>query len=46
MTNYLIAAYAVLWIVLLVYVFTLGRKYKRVTEELQQLKRQIEQEKK
>lgn len=42
MNNYLVAAYAVIWIVLLAYVFSLGRKYKRITEELQELKRQIE----
>ncbi|MGB7623177.1 MAG: CcmD family protein [Terriglobia bacterium] len=45
MNNYLVAAYAVLWIVLLVYTFLLARKCKRLTEELEQLKQRIEQEK-
>jgi len=46
MNNYLVAAYAVLWIVLLVYTFLLARKCKRLTEELEQLKQQVEQGKK
>lgn len=46
MNNYLVAAYAVLWIVLLVYTFLLARKCKRLTEELEQVKQKMEQGKK
>ncbi len=46
MNKYLVAAYAVMWIILLAYVFILGRKYKRVSDELQELKRQVEQTRK
>lgn len=46
MNNYLVAAYAVIWIVLLFYTFLLSRKCERLTDELQQLKQQIEQGKK
>lgn len=46
MNNYLVAAYAVLWIILLVYVFFLGRRYQQVSEQLQQLRHQVEQSKK
>jgi CcmD family protein len=45
MNNYLVAAYAILWIVLLVYTFLLARKCNRLTEELEQLKQRMEQEK-
>lgn len=46
MNNYLVAAYAVLWIILLVYTFLLARKCKRLTEELEQVKQKMEQGKK
>jgi CcmD family protein len=46
MNNYLVAAYAVLWIVLLVYTFLLARKCKRLTEELEQVKQKMDQGKK
>lgn len=41
MLNYLVAAYAVLWIILLVYVFTLSGKCRRLTNELRQLKQEV-----
>lgn len=46
MNNYLVAAYAVLWIILLVYTFLLARKCKRLTEELEQVKQKMDQGKK
>lgn len=42
MNSYLVAAYAVIWIVLLGYVFSLGRKSQRLSDELQRLKEYIE----
>ncbi|MDD5541990.1 MAG: CcmD family protein [Acidobacteriia bacterium] len=42
MNNYLVAAYAVIWIVLLAYVFVLNRKCRKLTEELRSLREQIE----
>lgn len=38
MNPYLVAAYAVIWMILLVYVFILGRKSKQLSEEVKRLK--------
>ncbi len=46
MNNYLVAAYAVMWIILLVYVFILGQKFSKVRDELAEIKRQMEQSRK
>lgn len=42
MNSYLVAAYAVIWIILLAYVFVLGHKSKQLSEEVQRLKDLIE----
>jgi len=46
MNNYLVAAYAVIWLVLLVYVFSLSRKCRRLIEEVKSLRERIEESKK
>ena len=43
--SYLFAAYTVTWILLFAYIFSLGRKQKKLDEEMATLKKLIEQKK-
>ena len=40
--NYLFAAYAAIWIILVVYVMGLWRKQRRLAEDLEVLRKQVE----
>jgi len=40
--NYLFAAYAAIWIILALYLFSIHSREKRLLQEIERLKRQLE----
>jgi CcmD family protein len=40
--NYLVAAYIAIWVVLFVYLFSLGSRQRRLQKEVESLQKQLE----